>query len=116
MEKTRFRESEKLKRMNADSSISSSSEAFRRGEERLRLAALAGRVGLWEWNITEGRMLWSEAMFMLHGVSSATFRPSFEGCLELVHPDDRAMVRQATQNAVENNRPFLLEVRVVRPD
>src|SRR5205807_6362603 len=42
--------------------------SLRDGEERLRLALKAGRMGVWDWNLTTGEIRWSENLEPIHGL------------------------------------------------
>jgi len=85
-------------------------------EERFRLATQAARVGIWDWDIVEDRLSWNGTLFAIHGVDPATFTPSVEAFVELVHPQDRDIVHAAIRNGLETDGPSELEVRAVRPD
>jgi PAS domain S-box-containing protein len=87
-------------------------------ESRMLLAGaqkLAG-VGNWELELETGRMVWSEGLYRIHGVSPASFRPGFGAYLEHVHPADRDTVRRALEAAVATGGRFLFDARIVRPD
>lgn len=89
-----------------------------RGEqdERLRLAAQMGKVGIWEWNIPDNRVTWSESHYAIHGVAHDQFDQTVEGFAALVHPDDRAEVAEAIQRTLTGGVPYEVEFRSIRPD
>jgi PAS domain S-box-containing protein len=76
---------------------------------------LAG-LGCWEWDPASGRVIWSEELYRIYGVSAQDFRPSFENYLERVHPDDRSRTAGTVAAAVTQGRGFTFEERIVRPD
>jgi two-component system sensor histidine kinase UhpB len=49
-------------------------------------------------------------------VQPQAFRPSFDGYLERVHPDDRKRVAETVTRALSEGTGFTFEERVVRPD
>ncbi|WP_066253685.1 ATP-binding protein [Hydrogenophaga flava] len=55
-------------------------------EEAQRLA----RVGHWTYNPYSGATTWSQEICRIFGREPATFRPSFEGYWQHVHPEDRS--------------------------
>jgi K+-sensing histidine kinase KdpD len=71
-------------------------------DDRLELALAASRTGFWEWNIETGRILWSDEICRLHGMPPGTELESIEAYLELIHPDDRELVRTGLTAAAEN--------------
>jgi PAS domain S-box-containing protein len=52
----------------------------------------------------------------LCGVEPGHLRASLEGTLELVHPDDRAFVKEVMDHARRDRVPYVCEHRIVRPD
>ncbi len=90
-------------------------QALRESERRLLLATQTGKVGVWAWDIAENRVSWSESLQGIIGVAPADLQPEADGFESLVHPDDRALVRDALLNAVEKDVPLELEFRAQRP-
>ena len=50
-------------------------------------------LGSWRWDVEKDRIYWSDQMYSIHGVDPATFNASFDGLVEIVHPDDREAMR-----------------------
>ncbi|QDV36527.1 PAS domain S-box protein [Tautonia plasticadhaerens] len=93
-----------------------SEEALRRGEERLRLALEAGRMGTWDWDIGTGRVEWSDNLPEIHGLPSGGFDGTMEGFRLLIHPEDRGRVEAAVAASIEGRSGYEVEFRVLRPD
>jgi PAS domain S-box-containing protein len=89
---------------------------LRRALAQLTESQALARLGSWEWDIANEIMLWSEELYRLHGVNPAEFRITYENSLELVHPDDRAFVRETVDRAYREGGSYVCEHRVVRPD
>jgi PAS domain S-box-containing protein len=86
-------------------------------EQRALLAEaqkLAG-LGWWEWSPESGRVVWSEELYRIYGVSPETFKPSFEAYLEHVHPEDRQRSGAMMARALMDGRGFSTHERIVRP-
>jgi PAS domain S-box-containing protein len=90
--------------------------ALRESEERLRLATQTGKVGIWDWDIVADHVSWTDSLYRIHGVKPHEFTGTVEGFAALVHPDDREMVADAIQRALDTNEPYELEFRAVRPN
>jgi PAS domain S-box-containing protein len=86
-----------------------------KSEERLRLAQEAGEVGIWDWNLITGVLYCSRKLKSLFGLGHDV-SPTPELFLEMVHPNDRAAVRNAVRVAIGGQQPFRLEFRLKRPD
>jgi PAS domain S-box-containing protein len=84
--------------------------------DRLEFALKGANIGIWEYQINEGRLLWDERMFTLYGVSSEEFLGKYEDWLQRVHPDDLDMVQQAQQKAHQGDKECRAEFRIIRPD
>jgi PAS domain S-box-containing protein len=84
--------------------------------ERFRLAAEAGHLGAWEWEIGTGRVIWSPELERIHGLEPGMFAGTFEAYQRDMHPDDQERVLRTIRETVSEHRPHLLEYRIVLPD
>jgi PAS domain S-box-containing protein len=91
-------------------------EALREGEERLRIALQAGQMGTWEWNITTGRVVWSETLEAIHGLAPGTFPGTYEAYCSDIHPDDREHVTDTIAKTLAEGSDHYLTYRIVLPD
>lgn len=85
------------------------------GEERLRLALEAADMGYWEWHPPTNRIIWSGRTAAIFGLVPGEFGENFEAFIELVHPDDRAALRQEINEAIEQHTEYRPEYRIVSP-
>jgi PAS domain S-box-containing protein len=83
--------------------------------EKLTLASSAGQVGLWEWNIETGSMIWDDAMYALYGRDPAE-KVDYGSWRSYVHSADTSLPDQAVTRARAGNTSQDLEFRIVRPD
>ncbi|MDR3669654.1 MAG: PAS domain S-box protein [Holophaga sp.] len=96
-------------------------EALRESAQRLELAVRSGNLGIWDRNLQDETLVWSDQMYEICGVDQAAFQPSYDAWLErIVHPEDREAVRAGVQAgvraAVTAGTAYQLEFRIVRPD
>lgn len=70
-------------------------------EERLRLALDATRDGLWDWDVPQRRVFFSEGYAALLGLTPQALGDTREDWAERLHPDDRERALQAL--GVEGN-------------
>ncbi len=85
------------------------------GQPLLEAQSLAG-IGSWAFDARSGRIYWSEATFELYGIDPRQGAPSFDELVRRKHPDDQAAFRELVFGAIENERAYNLDNRVVRPD
>ena len=91
-------------------------EAVRAAEERTRFALESAEVGIWDLDFRTGAVRWSEILEAQHGLEPGTFDGTYDAFLALVHPDDRAQVRQTVETAARRGGDFSVQHRIVRPD
>jgi PAS domain S-box-containing protein len=91
-------------------------EALRRSEASLAEAQRMAHLGNWEWYLRTGEFYWSEEVFRIYGFSPGRIRPTFEKLMEVVHPDDRQLLKEKIDSALYSGEPYNFEHRVVRPD
>ncbi|WP_165937913.1 PAS domain-containing protein [Methylobacterium segetis] len=83
--------------------------------EFLRMVESFGLSGNWGWNFTRKEYLWSSGLYRLFGIEDGSVRPDYELFRSLVHPEDRAMLEDASQilnEGILSDHTF----RVIRPD
>ncbi len=91
-------------------------EALRRSEERLQLAAAAGNIGVWDWDIVKDILLWDDSMYSLYGISREEFGGAYEAWSKMLHSEDREHAEGEIRAALRGDREYAPEFRIVRPD
>ncbi|MEE4242505.1 MAG: EAL domain-containing protein [Desulfopila sp.] len=97
-------------------SLQSSITALTNTRQRLLAAQKLALVGDWELVVDEGRLTWSDQVYEICGVSPENFTVSLDSAMELIHPEDRALVRTTLQRSTIKKKPLQMEYRIVRPD
>ncbi|MCE9576496.1 MAG: PAS domain S-box protein [Deltaproteobacteria bacterium] len=77
----------------------------------LAAAQSLAHLGSWELDLTTRTGSWSAEMFRLMHRHAAAGAPSFDEFLELVHPEDRAVVTASLAGAAAVTGPYTLEYR-----
>jgi PAS domain S-box-containing protein len=90
-------------------------EALRQSETRLRLAQVSAGAGMWDWDISTGKLEWSEELFRLFGLDPKRTDVSFDSWEGVLHPHDRAGARNRIETAIRNRTPLASEYRIVLP-
>ncbi|WP_149243311.1 PAS domain-containing protein [Dyadobacter sp. 32] len=76
---------------------------------------LAG-FGNWQWDISNNLVKWSEVLYDIYGLDKNSFKATFEGYQELLHPNDRERVKEGILQVLRDKRDIVFEERIVRPD
>lgn len=87
-------------------------DSLRASEDRLRLAVEASHIGIWEWDITSGRVSWDAKKHDIFGLADGSFAGTTEAFFELVYPDDRAALQTALAEALQRGVPYENEFRI----
>lgn len=89
-------------------------ERLRQSEERLELALVASRMGVWEWNIETDETFWSPECYDIYGEKSFDGRGATFA--KMIHPDDRGPLGQIVQKALDSETFSQWEFRFTPSD
>jgi PAS domain S-box-containing protein len=90
--------------------------AIESANQRITLATDNGGIGIWDWDIASNSFICDAWMFRLHGHEPSDETKPLAFWIEHLHPDDRPLVVQALQDAIEHGSPFDTEFRVIWSD
>lgn len=79
---------------------------------QLEAAIRANRAGMWEWNLTTDRIIWSESIWPLYGLTLGEVEPSLDAWQDTVSDEDLPSIKNMLLDAVHQGREFELEWRV----
>ena len=71
------------------------------------------QAGSWVLDFNDNTLHWSDGIFQIFEISSVDFGASYEAFLDLVHPDDRAMVDTAFTDSIKNHTTYAIEHRLL---
>jgi PAS domain S-box-containing protein len=82
----------------------------------LRVAVEIGKVGLWDWNVETGEVVWSDEHFRMQGYDVGEVTPSYEKWIERVHSEDRAPSEARLAQVMETGDDYIVDYRAVHPN
>ena len=91
-------------------------DTLRRSEQRLGLALASGAMGTWDVDLKTGVSSWDAQTEHDHGLAPGAFGGTFEAWLDLVHPEDRAVVMSAGGEAMASGGRWTSQYRLHRAD
>lgn len=83
---------------------------------RISLATNSGNIGIWEYDIQKGSLLWDERMYYLYGLSPKNKAEVYGLWTRHLHPDDKEAAEKAVDEAIKGVAQFDAEFRVIWDD
>ncbi|HUP56554.1 MAG TPA: PAS domain-containing protein [Bdellovibrionota bacterium] len=90
--------------------------ALRDSQERLEFALGAAQMGMWDWNLITGSLVWSETLQRIFGYVPGEFPGNIDGFWDRLHPEDSERVRKAMRDSFDNKIDFDIEYRALWRD
>ena len=87
-----------------------------KGRKLLSEAQRITKVGSWSLDNIANNLTWSDEIFEIFNIDKNEFEPSYEGFLNVIHPDDREIVNKAFSQSVESHTPYNVEHRLLMKD
>jgi PAS domain S-box-containing protein len=91
-------------------------KTLRESEERFRLAAQAGKMYAYEWDVATDTVMRSEEQVNVLGFNDQAKQLTRQQLLAKVHPDDRALFMGSVDRLTPENPTTQISYRVLRPD
>jgi PAS domain S-box-containing protein len=80
-------------------------QKLRQAEERWRFALEGGRQGVWDWDISTGKVFFSAACQQIYGYAPNEMSGNIEEWKSLLHPEDKPKVLAAVTKHIIINHP-----------
>ena len=90
--------------------------ALRKSEERQKLALEAARIGIWDWNVADNHIEWSDQVYAIHGLDRSYSPGELNNYARLVYPEDLERVQRAIEASLQQGSRYDVQFRVVTPD
>src|SRR6266536_1310704 len=94
----------------------SAEEKLQRSKAFLSEGQRISHTGSWGWDVSSGKVAWSEEHFRIFGFDPDKTEPSFQLFLETVHPEDRSFIERDLEKAVREKSGFDMEFRIALTD
>ena len=90
-------------------------EELRASAERLSLATHVSKIGVWDFNLEKGVLVWDNQMFEIYGVDPAQFSGTVDDWKNALHPDDLENETAKLQESIQEDVEFNTEFRIIIP-
>jgi PAS domain S-box-containing protein len=91
-------------------------EALEKSEAGLAEAQRIAHLGYWDWDILADTVFCSNEIYHIYGVTPDAASPSYEEFIRHAQPEDRQMLKEAVNDALQGTKPYCLDYRIIRPD
>lgn len=92
-------------------------KTLRESEERLSLAQRAGHVGMFDWDLTTQKAVWTAELEAIFGLPPGGFEGTYEGWARYIVPDDLRRLEALFAEWMRSDRVNMeSEYRIHRPD
>ncbi|MBR8834125.1 MAG: EAL domain-containing protein [Stigonema ocellatum SAG 48.90 = DSM 106950] len=86
---------------------------LQQSEERLKLALESAQIGIWEWNISNNSLVWSDLVGPIFGFPIGYCLPTYEALINVVYPKDRELITQVMADAIQSGTEHDVEFRII---
>ena len=91
--------------------------ALQQNAERLQLATEASGVGVWDYDLVTGEVVWDNAMYTLYGIDKSAVSNLYTAWQNSVLPEDYPRATAALQATIEQDVPYYMpRFRIRRGD
>ena len=91
-------------------------EALRNSLRQLTEAQKIGHIGSWEWDLKTHELNCSDEFYNIMSLEPTDFGKSYKLMMDIIHPEDRQSVKEIIIGALNEQKPFSNEYRLIRPD
>ncbi len=82
---------------------------------RLKEAEEIGRIGHVDWDVRQGKAIWSDMTFELYERDPSLGPPSYEEIMNLHVSEDARRLKEAVEHAMQTGEPYNLDLKVQLP-
>ncbi|HNP16822.1 MAG TPA: PAS domain S-box protein [Fulvivirga sp.] len=91
-------------------------EKLKQTADRLLLATRGSKIGIWDYDILNKKLILDDRMLELYGISKNTYKGDFETWINGLHPDDMERIDLEMQMAINGEKELDTEFRILWPD
>jgi len=86
-----------------------------RNKQLLKVQQIS-KMGFWELDLINNQLYWSDEIFKIFEIDKNKFKASYEGFLNVIHPDDVDKVNEAYSNSLQTKEDYTIEHRLLMDD
>ncbi len=82
-------------------------------EKQLQDTERLAHIGNWRFDLRSNELAWSDEIFRIFEIDQGDLAPTYESFLDVVHPDDTLMVKNAYEESLRNKTPYEIVHRIL---
>ena len=91
-------------------------EKRKKSENQLLDAQRLAHFGNWNMDIATNEIKWSDEVYRIFGYEPNSFVASYDAFVRSVHPDDAKFVSRSMQKAIDGEKDYDIDFRIIRPN
>jgi len=91
-------------------------ESLRSSESRLNDAERLAKIGSWELDTINNKLIWSDQVYHMFDLEPQQFEATYEAFLDHIHPDDREDVNEAYVQSLQDKTTYKIQHRLLLKD
>lgn len=95
--------------------ITKATNALVENERKLKEAQHFAKMGNWELDIRRSELFWSDEVYEIFEVDRNSFDNTYDGFLNLIHPEDRDVVDHFYIESLKSKMPYDITHRLLMP-
>ncbi|MBX2809246.1 MAG: response regulator [Cellvibrionaceae bacterium] len=95
--------------------LSDKNRAIKELSWRFDFALEAAGIGVWDYNMETGELIWDERMYKLYQITEGVFNNDYDAWTSRLHPDDIAKVNTHFSQCVQSGEDFIENFRICWP-
>jgi PAS domain S-box-containing protein len=104
------------KQRRAERELSRQLSELRQTKSQLSEAQRISHLGNWNLDLTSDELSWSDEIYRIFELDKEAFPATYEGFLQVIHPDDLEMVNRAYTQSVQDKTSYHIVHRLLMPD
>lgn len=106
-----------VERLNShQANITNLNKILKNDVERFNKVEMLTHLGNYELDLRTGKTIWSDELFRIFGYQPGSFEPANEKRIEFAHPDDKKLVKESIEKAIEQKDSIMIDSRILKPD
>ena len=91
-------------------------EHLKQQNEILRKAQALSGLGIWQYDIPNDKVIWSEEVYEIYGLDQGKDAPTIEDVFNFSSPEEKEKIEQIINNAIKNSEAYNVDCSIITKD